>query len=159
MRNGSTAQSNKRRQTRPAIKMSLREISDTFRNTRGNSPVPNWETMSKISLPDDGMISTTEMRALMGCRRKGVSVDGWVAGTWRGRGGAAILTGIEIEKKMNEMRREEENEENEEERGNSLLGPAPAGVVVLPHLASASLPFLPPVSATVISSSASRRSR
>lgn len=112
--------------------------------------------MSKISLPDDGMISTTEMRALMGCRRKGVSVDGWVAGTWRGRGGAAILTGIEIEKKMNEMRREEENEQ---ERGNSLLGPAPAGVVVLPHLASASLPFLPPVSATVISSSASRRSR
>jgi len=75
------------------------------------------------------MISTTEMRALMGCRRKGVSVDGWVAGTWRGRGGAAILTGIEIEKKMNEMRREEEKEENEEERGNSLLGPAPAGVV------------------------------
>lgn len=144
MRNGSTAQSNKRRQTRPAIKMSLREISDTFRNTRGNSPVPNWETMSKISLPDDGMISTTEMRALMGCRRKGVSVDGWVAGTWRGRGGAAILTGIEIEKKMNEMRREEENEQERGGTREQLTRPssrrsrsaAPLGVRLIAILAA-----------------------
>ncbi|EDW45329.1 GM19623 [Drosophila sechellia] len=46
---------------------------------------------------------------------------------------------------MNEMRREKEHAEP----WNSLLGSHPAGVVVLPHLASASLPFLPPSALTV----------
>lgn len=156
MRNGSTAQSNKRRQTRPAIKMSLREIPQ-FQILFG-TPVAIRQCQTgkqwvKFHYRTMGWFPLQRWERWWDAEEKGYQ--------WTGccRGGAAILTGIEIEKKMNEMRREEENEENEEERGNSLLGPAPAGVVVLPHLASASLPFLPPVSATVISSSASRRSR
>lgn len=96
--------------------------------------------MSEILLPDDGRTLNYAMEPLK-ARKKGnraESPPGWGSGT-------AILTGIEIEKKMNEMCHKMMTGES---WARSSLGSAPQRAraqKVLSQLSSFPLPFLPAV--------------